>query len=189
MELNFDHIYQFWTDQSQKKVTVSSIVQTFWNYKYFTHNVRWKNIYAFVQLNHVIHPRHLYCSVMLHDTLKAFDDFKNKQKNVWSNVFWQIKVRIFWKCIQYTTQWDKKQMLKKFLLAKINGTKNAVFFLLRAPTHHSFTFNLRFLLELKHKVRLSKLYVGFSIFDFISLLLKFVFLFSKMHGLFDLKTS
>ena len=128
MELNFDHIYQFWTDQSQKKVIVSSIVLTFWNYKYFTHNVRWKNIYAFVQLNHVIHPRHLYCSVMLHDTLKAFDDFKNKQKNVWSNVFWQIKVRIFWKCIQYTTQWDKKQMLKKFLLAKTTVQKMPYFF-------------------------------------------------------------
>ena len=67
--------------------------------------------------------------------------------------------------------------------------KNAVFFLLRAPTHHTFTFNLRFLYELKHKFRLSKLYMGFPIFDFTSLLLKFVFLFNKMHGLFDLKTS
>ena len=44
-------------------------------------------------------------------------------------------------------------MLKKF---QINITKNAHFFLLRAPTHHSFTFNLRFLYELKHKLRLSK---------------------------------
>ena len=36
------------------------------------------------------------------DTLKAFDDFKNKQKNVWSNIFWSVKVCIFSKCIQYT---------------------------------------------------------------------------------------
>ena len=47
-------------------------------------------------------------------------------------------------------------MLKKFPSEKINDTKNAFFFLSRAPTHHSFTFNLRFLFEQKHKVRLSK---------------------------------
>ena len=40
-------------------------------------------------------------------------------------------------------------MLKKFPSDKINGTKNALFF-------HTFTFNLRFLFELKHKVHLSK---------------------------------
>ena len=47
-------------------------------------------------------------------------------------------------------------MLKKIRSDKINGTKNALFFLSRAPTHHSFTFNLQFLYELKHKVRFSK---------------------------------
>ena len=45
-------------------------------------------------------------------------------------------------------------MLKKFPSDKINGT-NMPFFS-RASTHHSFTFNLQFLYELKHKVRLSK---------------------------------
>ena len=34
-----------------------------------------------------------------------------------------------------------------------------------------------------------KLCVGFSIFDFAWFLLKFIFLFSKMHGLFDFKTQ
>ena len=38
------------------------------------------------------------------------------------------------------------------------------FFLSRARTHRSFTFNLRFLYELKHKVRLSK--AGCGIFHF-----------------------
>ena len=47
-------------------------------------------------------------------------------------------------------------MLKKFPLDKINDTKNVLFFLLLAPTHHSFTFNLRFLYELKRKVLVSK---------------------------------
>ena len=51
-------------------------------------------------------------------------------------------------------------MLKVFPSDKTNGTNNALFFLLRAPTHHSFTFNLGFLYELKHKVFLSKVCVG-----------------------------
>ena len=65
-------------------------------------------------------------------------------------------------------------MLKKFSLDKINGTKNALFFLLRAPTHHSFTFNLEFLYELKRKVRLSETVCG--IFHF-----RFHFIFIKVH--------
>ena len=65
-------------------------------------------------------------------------------------------------------------MLKKFPFGKIKGTKNALFFLLRAPNHHSFTFNLRFLDELKHKVRLSKTVCG--IFHF-----RFRFVFIKVH--------
>ena len=32
-------------------------------------------------------------------SLKAFDDFENQQKSVWSSVFWYVKVCIFWKCI------------------------------------------------------------------------------------------
>ena len=34
--------------------------------------------------------------------------------------------------------------VKKIPFGKNNGTKNAFFFLLRAPTHHSVTFNLQF---------------------------------------------
>ena len=49
---------------------------------------------------------------------------------------------------------------------KINLTKNANFFLSQAPTHHSFTFNLRFLYELKHKFCLSKIVCGIFHFRF-----------------------
>ena len=42
-------------------------------------------------------------------------------------------------------------MLKKFPSDKINGTENALFFLFRASTDHSFTFKLQFLYELEHK--------------------------------------
>ena len=40
-------------------------------------------------------------------------------------------------------------MLKKFIPDKINGTKNGIFFLSQASTHHSFTLNLKFLYELR----------------------------------------
>ena len=40
-------------------------------------------------------------------------------------------------------------MLKETLSDKIKDTENALFFLSRAPAHHSFTFNLRFLYDLK----------------------------------------
>ena len=75
------------------------------------------------------------------DTLKVFDDFENKQNSAWLDVFWYEKLYIFWKYIQYTIHWDRTQMSKKFPLGKINVTNNALFFLSRPSTHHSFTFN------------------------------------------------
>ena len=84
----------------------------------------------------------------LMDTLKAFDDFKNKQKGVGSNIFWYVKVchseTVF--NILYTCH--KTQMLKKIPSDKINISKDALFFRSWVSTHHNFTFNLRFLCEL-----------------------------------------
>ena len=65
-------------------------------------------------------------------------------------------------------------MLKKYPWDKISGTKNALFFLSQAPAYHSFTFNLPFLRELKHKVRLSKSVCGIFFF-------RFRFVFSKVY--------
>ena len=67
--------------------------------------------------------------------------------------------------IHYTLR--ENANLKKVPSDKINGTKNAHFFLSRAPTHHSFTFDLRFLYELKHNVRLSKTVCGIFHFRFV----------------------
>ena len=63
-------------------------------------------------------------------------------------------------------------MFKKISSDKINGTKNALFFLSRDPTHHNFSFNLRFLYELKRKVRLSKTVCGIFHFQFRFVLIK-----------------
>ena len=120
-------------------------------------------------------------------TLKAFDDFKNTQKSFWSNVFWYVIVCIFWKCIQYTIHWDKTQMLKKFLWTK-QIVQNKTFFLLKAPSHHSFTFNLLFLYELKYNVRLSKTVCGIFYFQFRFVFIKvYIFVQQNVYGLFEFK--
>ena len=70
-------------------------------------------------------------------------------------------------------------MLKKSPSDKINDTKNALFFLSQVPTHHSFTFNLRFLHELKHKVHLFKNVCGIFPFQF-----RFVFIYFSIWVFF-----
>ena len=97
------------------------------------------------------------------------------------NVFWYVKVCIFWKCIQYIIHWDKTQIINKFPSDKINSTKNGLFFLPRAPTHHSFTFHLRFLYELKHKFRLSKTVWGIFHFQFRFVFIK-VYIFVQQNA-------
>ena len=75
-------------------------------------------------------------------------------------------------------------MLKKVPSDKINGTKNALFFLSRAPTHHNFTFNLRFLYELKHKARHSKTVGGIFHFRFrFAFITNYIFLQQIMDSL------
>ena len=72
-------------------------------------------------------------------------------------------------------------MFTKFPLDKINGRKNARFFLSRAPTHHSFTFNFRFLYELINKVCLSKIVCGILHFGFRFVLIK-VYVFVQQNA-------
>ena len=108
-------------------------------------------------------------------------------KSVWSNVFWYVKVCIFWKCIQYIIHWDKtnakensfgqNKRYKKSPLFSLARSNSSQFYFLICDSHWSTGF-----------VSL-KLYVGISIFDFISFLLKFIFLLSKMHGPSDFKMS
>ena len=66
---------------------------------------------------------------------------------------------------------EVKQTLKKLSSDKINDTENALIFISRAPIYYSFTFNLRFLYELKHKVCLSK-----NLCEFFHFRISFVFI-------------
>ena len=91
-------------------------------------------------------------------------------KNVYEVIFFDMQKYVYSDSVFNTQNADAEKNLPD----KINGTKNALFFLSRAPAHHSFTFNLRFLYELKHKVRLSKTVCG--IFHF-----RFRFVFIKVY--------
>ena len=121
------------------------------------------------------------------DTLKAFDDLKNKQKSVKSNVFWYVTVCIFWKCIQYTIHWGKTQMFKKIPSDKLNDTKMPLFFFRKLQLITVSLLICNFYMSWSTKFVSLNPCVEFSIFDSVSFLLKFIFLFNKMHRLFDFK--
>ena len=103
----------------------------------------------------------------------------------------KLKVKLWWvgarKTTQYTEHWDKTQIIEKFPSGIINGTKNVLLFLLRAPAHNNLTFNFQFSYELKHKVCLCKTVCGISVFDSIYFFLKFIFFSSKCMGSLTLK--
>ena len=69
-------------------------------------------------------------------------------------------------------------MLRKFPSGKINGAKNALFFLSLAPTHRNLTFNLRCSRCWSTMFVSLKLCVGFSILD-SDFFLKFIFCLTK----------
>ena len=98
-----------------------------------------------------------------------------------------IKKCAFSESVFNTLYIEIKHKFEKISLGQNKRYKNAGFFSL-GPPHHWFTFDLRFLYELKHKVRLSKTMCGIFYFRF-RFVFKFIFLFNKMHALFDFKTS
>ena len=107
---------------------------------------------------------------------------KTGNKSICSNVFWYVKVYIFWKFIQYTIHWDKTQMLKRIPSEKMHSffcelQLIKIFLLIRNVSTSWWTWFISL-----------KLCVGFSIFNTVSLLLNFIFLFNKKHELFDFKT-
>ena len=65
---------------------------------------------------------------------------KTSNKSVWSNVFKFVKVFIL-NVLNTLYIEIKHKSKKKFPSDKISGTKNSLFFISRAPIHHSFTFN------------------------------------------------
>ena len=99
------------------------------------------------------------------NTPKAFGKFENKQKSVWSNVFWYVKVFIFWNFIQHTIHWNKIQMLKKFTSDKINVKKNPLFFFRELQLITPLLLIRDSYMSWSTRFVSIKALVGFSIFD------------------------
>ena len=78
-------------------------------------------------------------------------------------------------------------MLKKFPSDRINVTKNALFFLSRAPTHHSFTFNSQFLYKLTRKFHFFKAVRGTFHLRFCFIFIKFMVCSTKIMDSLTLK--
>ena len=72
-------------------------------------------------------------------------------------------------------------MLIKLPSDKIYSTKNALFFLSRAPALHKFNFNLRFAYELKHNVYLFKTVCWVFHFSFRFIFIK-VYIFVQQNA-------
>ena len=100
---------------------------------------------------------------------------KTSNKSLWSRVFWYVKVCIFWKCIQYIIHCEKTQILKKISFGQNKRYKICPLFSFASSNHHNFTFNMRFLYELKHKVHLSKTVCGIFHFRFRFVYIKVYF--------------
>ena len=76
---------------------------------------------------------------------------------------------------------------EKKCLDKINVTKNALLFLSRVTTHHSFPFNPQFLYELEHMAHLSKTMCGIFNFCFRLVFIKFYIFVHKFMDSLTLK--
>ena len=99
-------------------------------------------------------------------------------KKVYLLMFFQyVKVYIFWKFTQYTIHWDNANV-KNVPSDKIYFTKNAVLLLIWNSYMNWSARSISF-----------KVCVGFSIFDLVPFLFKFIFLFKKKQGFSEFKMS
>ena len=119
-------------------------------------------------------------SNILKTSKKTYEvQFFNTQKYIYSE---SKSIYILKVCTLYIE--IKYKRYKNFL--KIT----ALFFLLRASTHHSFIFNQRFLYELKHRVRLSKSMCRIFYFRLHFIFVKvYFFVYSKILKSIDICVS
>ena len=139
---------------------------------------------SFLVISTRTQQRRVLWTILFKDTLKTLDDFKSNE-SVWDNVLdMQKYIYIFWKFIQCTIQ---NADVKNISFGLNKRSKICTIFLSRAPTHHSFTFNSRFLYELKHKVFLSKSVCGILHFRFRLVFIKVYFCSRKSMDSLTLK--
>ena len=117
---------------------------------------------------------------LLKDTLKAFNNFKNKQQKCMKKCFLISKsihiLKVY--SIHYRLRYNTN--VKKIFFGQNKRNKKCTLFFLLAPTHHSVTFDSQFLQELKHKVHLSKTVRGIFHFWLCLVFIKvYIFIYQK----------
>ena len=130
-----------------------------------------KIFFKIILLVFLIQHSYQYILLRIHWRLSMIS--KKSNKSIWRNVFWYARICIFWKCIQCTIHGAKTQMLKKLPLDKINGAK-MTFLLFCKPRHIAILLST------------CDSYMSWNT-RLVSL--KVFFLFQKMLGLSDFKTS
>ena len=156
-------------------------------------NMKLNNIFALFLLLFVLCDVELRVSflyILLRIHLKFSTILKTSNASVWSNAFLLCKSMYILKAysIHYTLR--QKVNVKKISFGQKKQCKKMPSFFFRDL--HLITVLLLICDSYKSwstRFVSLKLCVGFSIFDSVSFLLKFIFLFNKMYGLFDFKTS
>ena len=159
-------IYSFPCSVMDTRTRLSEFFWLLWSYGSFFHEF-FLYISSLSLLFLCVNSSFMFC-LRIHWRLSAI--LKTSKKVYEVTFFWYVKVCILWKCVQYTIHWVKTQMLEKVSSDKID--KNVVVFLSRVPTHHSLTFNLQFLYELRHRNRLSKTLCGIFHFRLLFVVIK-----------------
>ena len=123
------------------------------------------------------------------DILKPFDGLKINQKSVWSNV--SLLQKYLYSGSVFSTLYIeiKHKFWNIFLWTKYTVQKLPSFFFCELQRITVLLLIWDSYMIWSTRLLSPKLCVGFSTFDSILLLLKFIFLFNKMQGLFDFKTS
>ena len=120
------------------------------HYKYVKRCKFWSKVFHIVSVTYFFHMHSMNLICIQKQPIierlfgkgytEGFQRFQKQATKMCEVIFWHVKVCLFWKCIQYTIHWDKAEMLKRFSSDKIISIKNFLFFILQAPTHHSFFF-------------------------------------------------
>ena len=122
---------------------------------------------------------YILLNLRAHWRLSTILETTNKKVRI--NVFWYVKVCIFWKCIQCIIHWDKIQILKN-PFRQIKLYKKSPFFFCEPQLITVLLFpDLRFLYVLKHKVSLSTAVCGIFYFWFRFVFIK-VYIFVQQNS-------
>ena len=108
----------------------------------------WKLIFVSTNQNSRFCNISIFAKILIvKDRVKAFHDFKNKQKRLWRNVFWHVKVGIFSKFIHHSVYIEIKHKCSSYqfhcYFAICIWVEARYFFLNNCVRHFQFSISFR----------------------------------------------